>query len=793
ALIDNSLSAIFLTKPDGAIIEANPAAQLLFDYTLDELRNIGRQGIIDHSDATNIKEMLQKRDIHGRASGEIIGIRKNGDRFPIEFTSALFKDKNQEVFTYTILNDITEKKTAQQKLIDNEKRFRAMVENGSDAIVIFDATANLIYISPGVNRILGYTEQEALQLNSLNIIHPADGEYVRIKMQESLGKPGVPIKNICCRIKHKDGRWLYIEATITNLLHEPAIGGIVTNFSDVTQRKQIETQLSSITDNLKGVVFRYKQEVDGTNQMMYLSKGSINMWGIEAEMAMANNQLIWNLYHKDDLEAHIASIQQSKENLTEWTHEWRINHPDGSVRWQRGVGNPQRLPDGSVIWDSLIIDITAQKDLEKEKMDVANNLAERNVFIETILQNLPIGISVNKIDTGEATMINSNFSKIYGWEDKDLQNVAAFFEKVYPDETYRKEMIERVMNDIESRVPERMEWKGIEVTDQNGQKKIINAKNIPLYEQNLMISTVTDVSTEARQAAEIQKTKTDLDKIMKYSPDVVCTINEQGDFVKLSAATESIWGYTPEELIGKKYIELVHPDDREKTNLAAAAITSGQDMTNFENRYIRKDGSVVPIVWSAKWDDQEKMIFCIAKDGTEKNIAELAIIESEKKYKNLFENNPSPMFVWEFATKQIIDCNIEALMQYGYSREEFLQLSINEIRPKEDIAELEKVTANEKTYGDIHTRIWRHLRKNGELFFVEVNGHLIDYNGVKASLVMVTDITEKLTAEETIKESNQRYENVTKATYDAIWDWDMTSNKLYWGDMYTKLFGEISD
>ncbi|HBX64916.1 MAG TPA: hypothetical protein DEG32_01665, partial [Balneolaceae bacterium] len=144
-----------------------------------------------------------------------------------------------------------------------------------------------------------------------------------------------------------------------------------------------------------------------------------------------------------------------------------------------------QLSDNSII--GIGLDVTERTEYQKQ-------LKERNDFIETTLENLPIGVAVNSIDAGETTLINKRFSEIYGWPKETLTDVNSFFEHVYPDEKYRKNMIEMVTADLSSKNPERMNWEGVKITTKTGEKKIINAKNIPVYDQNLMISTVVDVT-----------------------------------------------------------------------------------------------------------------------------------------------------------------------------------------------------------------------------------------------------------------------------------------------------------
>lgn len=114
--------------------------------------------------------------------------------------------------------------------------------------------------------------------------------------------------------------------------------------------------------------------------------------------------------------------------------------------------------------------------------------------------------------------------------------------------------------------------------------------------------------------------------IMEHSLDVICTIDAQGRFVFVSAACEKLWGYKPEELAGRSCGDFVYPDDLSKTNEAMADLMAGKPLRDFENRYCRKDGSLIPVVWSASWSMEDKMMFCVAHDITERKRAE-AVIE----------------------------------------------------------------------------------------------------------------------------------------------------------------------
>ncbi|KAF0863370.1 GGDEF domain-containing protein [Pseudomonas sp. LD120] len=104
--------------------------------------------------------------------------------------------------------------------------------------------------------------------------------------------------------------------------------------------------------------------------------------------------------------------------------------------------------------------------------------------------------------------------------------------------------------------------------------------------------------------------------------DAVCAVDAEGRFVFVSAACERIFGFTADELIGRRMIELVHPDDRERTLQAAREIMGGVPRPNFENRYLRKDGRVAHILWSARWSEVDQLRIAVARDITERKQAE---------------------------------------------------------------------------------------------------------------------------------------------------------------------------
>lgn len=138
--------------------------------------------------------------------------------------------------------------------------------------------------------------------------------------------------------------------------------------------------------------------------------------------------------------------------------------------------------------------------------------------------------------------------------------------------------------------------------------------------------------------------------------DVICSFDAAGRFVDVSPACHRVWGYRPDELIGRCFIELVVPEDVQKTLEADANIIAGEKATNFENCYQHKDGSRVNMLWTAYWSDAEQLNFCVAHNNTERKRAENEAIFNEQRYRLLIEATTA--IVWntpasgEFTTEQ---------------------------------------------------------------------------------------------------------------------------------------------
>jgi PAS domain S-box-containing protein len=149
------------------------------------------------------------------------------------------------------------------------------------------------------------------------------------------------------------------------------------SYQDIHKRRIAEIQLKTITDNLPGVVFQYVLKADGTDEILYVSKGSNQIWELTPEESMLYPEKIWQQVEAaGDLEYLAASIKESAENCSLWKAEWRCLNPSGKLRYLEGRGMPQRLNDGTILWNSLVLDITERKIFEKNYLVAQEDLAD---------------------------------------------------------------------------------------------------------------------------------------------------------------------------------------------------------------------------------------------------------------------------------------------------------------------------------------------------------------------------------------------------------------------------------
>lgn len=162
--------------------------------------------------------------------------------------------------------------------------------------------------------------------------------------------------------------------------------------------------------------------------------------------------------------------------------------------------------------------------------------------------------------------------------------------------------------------------------------------------------------------------------------------------------------------------------------------------------------------------------------------------QSEQSFRNLFEANPHPMFIFDQETLRFLAVNERMLQHYGYTHEEFYNMTICEIRPEEDIDRLLK-TVKDAHYGLRNVGIWRHKKKNNQIIWVEITSHPIYWSGKQAVVILAHDITERILAEEELKTALQQLEFHENNSPMAVIEFNDKFQIIKWSKNARKIFG----
>jgi two-component system, sensor histidine kinase and response regulator len=152
----------------------------------------------------------------------------------------------------------------------------------------------------------------------------------------------------------------------------------------------------------------------------------------------------------------------------------------------------------------------------------------------------------------------------------------------------------------------------------------------------------------------------------------------------------------------------------------------------------------------------------------ERKRAEEALRESEARYRRLFEANPLPMWVYDLETLSFLEINDAAISHYGYRREEFLSMTISDIRPTADTPRLLANVVRPADQAVENAGVWRHRKKDGSLIDVEITSHVLDYGGRRAKFVSAFDITERKAADKALQEAEEKYRSIFEHSNDGI-------------------------
>lgn len=291
-----------------------------FDFWADKIHPDDRNRVVK-----NLLDVCNDQD-SDRWEDEYRFRRLNGDYAYVLDQGYLLYVNGQSIRMIGSMQDITERKLAELKLLDSEKRFRSLVQNGSDMIKILDRNGVFTFSSPSVEKVLGYRQEEIVGQSTFDFIHPDDLQDIRHRFEiiKKMDYHEIPY----FRFKNKNGDWRWLETKLTNLLEDPAVQGIVSNSRDVTEKKKAEEAILASEERYRSLFFNnpmsiFIWDID-TLEVLEVNDTAQKEYGYSRNEFLSMNMK--DLRKKENVEKYLLFVEELKKKEQEmimqgiWKH-----------------------------------------------------------------------------------------------------------------------------------------------------------------------------------------------------------------------------------------------------------------------------------------------------------------------------------------------------------------------------------------------------------------------------------------------------------------------------------------
>ena len=441
AVIEGMKDGVIVLDPRNRILDMNPAALCISKLPPSEAIGLSADRVISN------EEVL--REVYGGAN-EVRRQVKVGDgaaRRDYEVTLSSLRSRGRaQAIRFIVVRDVTGR-------VERELLFRLIVENASDIVTIYEfPEARLRYVSPSVERVLGYTPEEAISLGSVlgtpEPVHPEDAPEMVAGFERVLETPGInpPLR---LRIRHKNGDYRHMEGVFNNLLSDPQVGAVVATWRDVTGRIEAEEEARklnaelearvtertgelsrtlaelkeseralrdneeryrSLVENIPVVV--YMDRIDAESSTMYISPGVEQVLGYMPDEFTSDAGFWPEVLHPADRAMVMAENDRTNRTGEPFGMQYRMIARDGSVVWVQDEAVLIHDEEGRPLyWQGVFTDITGRRKVEEK-------LEESEAKYRAIFENSVEGIFQS---TPEGRLITANpaMARIFGYESPE--------------------------------------------------------------------------------------------------------------------------------------------------------------------------------------------------------------------------------------------------------------------------------------------------------------------------------------------------------------------------------------
>jgi PAS domain S-box-containing protein len=737
---------------------------------------------------------FQKKNDSVLAEGHVVMNKKKMTLW--SKASPMYDSRGNIIGAVQSLRDITDWKKTEEALRLSEAKYRDIFENVSDFLYIHDLKGNIIEANPASKKVTGYTESDLRSMNIKALI-PArfKGKYqdYRQRLIEKGHDEGLII------IKTRTGPEKILEYRNSLILDKDGwLAGVRGSAHDITARIKAEKQVRKERDFSMSIIQTspaFYDAIDPQGKTILMNDAMLKALGYTLPEVVGQDY--YGMFipegDRDICKTAIHRMISSNESVV---HENRILTKDGRslfVQWQ---GKPVFREDGSLDFVFGIgIDITSRKQAEaalKESEERYRLIAENARDVIWVLN-----------DKLEYTYISPSVMKLRGYTSEEAMHQT--LAEVLTPESYQRAMT-IITQGRELEKKERDDFfktLELELICRDGSTVWTEVKVSIIFDEtgnpSEFLGITRDISERKKTKEDLRESEERFKQVAENADKWIWEVDAKGLYTYSSSAIERILGYSPDELVGQKHFyDLFAPEVREDLKTEAlAAFDRKAPFRNFISASLHKNGKTVILETNGTsiLDEKGNLIGYRGTDTniTERTEAERALRESEEKYRLLVETANESIIVIQDGMIRFI--NSKTIGHFGYTREELFTTPINEFLHPEDRDILEdryrKLIKGEILSG---VRSFRIVDKNKNIRWVEVNSALISWKGRPAALSFLADISERMRAEEALRQSEERFRKMAETSPEIFWMFTPGLEKVvYISPSFDRIFGISSE
>ncbi|MBW4695039.1 MAG: PAS domain S-box protein [Lyngbya sp. HA4199-MV5] len=468
--------------------------------------------------------------------------------------------------------EIVERRRAEKALQESEQRFRSLIENATDIIVVLDRKGIFRYCSPSAAKVLGYTIQDVVGYSTAEFVHPDDISIIVDVLEQAIEHPKTSQPTIEYRVRNRNGSWCFFEAVATSLLDVPAINGVVINCHDITERKRAEEALliaNRQTVNILESITDAFMSLDRQWCLTYVNQQAAQLCQRSREELIG--QSLWEVFPDIvgsvfDQEYHRALEQQVSVTFEEF-------HPSLNAWF-----DVRLFPSADGV-SLFFLDVTERKQAQAELLEMS-----------TALGNAVEGIARLDIN-GHYIALNRAYAASLGYQQEEMIGLS-WQQTVHPDDlgivtaAYQQMMIEGKAE---------AEAMGLRKDGSTFYKEMVMVAAYDWHDRLIGYHCFTKDITERKQAeADLLESQERLKLTLETTQMGIWDYEPHRDTVKWSDSCEQLYGFEPGAFAGTKaaFLECVHPDDRAAVTQHTTQQTRQATNYSKEFRIIRQDGDL---------------------------------------------------------------------------------------------------------------------------------------------------------------------------------------------------------